>query len=520
MFAKIVLYASTHKLSAGIWRWGKLRWHGDFVRGEVGRRQFGQFLQAHARTTMYLLADTVEEDFRLETLPRVRGSTRRALLARKLEQYYRNTPFRTACFIGRDRQHERHGDRYLFAALTASEGLQDWLVIMTERRVRLQGIYLLSMLSETLTRHLKFTAPHLLLCERLESGLRQSYLHQGRLLFSRLVLMPPAAPSELNTFYTAETEKTRLYLVSQGLIGHDTVLSLLWPTLNEGSERCGNELGRGQDLDCFNLDLVKLARKLRLDPQLLSQQPALLHMQLLAYNPVPGNMAPASATRDYDLDRVRRRLQILAFGLVMAALSVSAYGWRQSQTLEMQRLLALQATQDQLVLARQLPQNVAEAPVAGADLQRAVTLRTSLRHYPQSPRRVMQVLGAALAFAPEVRIDRLRWMLSANRSPPDQDADLPLQPATGSDTGPLYELGFVSGEVTNFAGDYRAARSSIERLADRLRAAPAVAEAVVLQAPFNLSVRSSLQGSTASAAAEVPAAAMFKLKLVLKREVP
>ena len=238
MFAKIVLYASTHKLSAGIWRWGKLRCYGDFVRGEVGRRQFGQFLQAHARTTMYLLADTVEEDFRLETLPRVRGSTRRALLARKLEQYYRNTPFRTACFIGRDRQHERHGDRYLFAALTATESLQDWLAIMTERRVRLKGIYLLSMLSETLTRHLKFTAPHLLLCERLESGLRQSYLHQGRLLFSRLVLMPPVTQYELDAFYTTETEKTRLYLVSQGLIGHDTVLSLLWPTLNEGSERC------------------------------------------------------------------------------------------------------------------------------------------------------------------------------------------------------------------------------------------------------------------------------------------
>ena len=95
-----------------------------------------------------------------------------------------------------------------------------------------------------------------------------------------------------------------------------------------------------------------------------------------------------------------------------------------------------------------------------------------------------------------------------------------MQPATGSDTGPLYELGFVSGEVTNFAGDYRAARSSIERLADRLRAAPAVAEVIVLQAPFNLSVRSSLQGSTSSAVAEMPAVAMFKLKLVLKREVP
>ena len=116
MFTRIVLYATTHQLGAGFWRWGKLRWHGRFTRDETGRRQFGQFLQAHGKTTVCLLVDAVEEDYRLETLPHVRGGTRKALLARKLEQHYHHTPFRTAWFVGCDTQHDRRSDRYLFAA--------------------------------------------------------------------------------------------------------------------------------------------------------------------------------------------------------------------------------------------------------------------------------------------------------------------------------------------------------------------------------------------------------------------
>src|SRR5690606_8820329 len=137
------------QLGAGIWHRGKLHWHGKFMCDEAGRQQFDRFMQEHAKATMYLIVDAVEEDYRPETLPHVRGSTRRALLGRKLEQHYRTTPFRTACWIGRDQQ---RSDRYLFAALNVNEWLHGWLEIVRVRHARLQGVYLLPILSEALVR--------------------------------------------------------------------------------------------------------------------------------------------------------------------------------------------------------------------------------------------------------------------------------------------------------------------------------------------------------------------------------
>ena len=82
----------------------------------------------------------------------------------------------------------------------------------------------------------------------------------------------------------------------------------------------------------------------------------------------------------------------------------------------------------------------------------------------------------------------------------------------------LYELGFVSGVATGFAGNYQAAGASIERLAGQLRAQSAVAEVVVLQAPTDLSTGIGLNGSTDSTS-EPSQEAAFKLKLILKREM-
>ncbi len=40
----------------------------------------------------YLMADTVDEDYRFETLPHTTGKDRRDMVERKLKQLYRSTP--------------------------------------------------------------------------------------------------------------------------------------------------------------------------------------------------------------------------------------------------------------------------------------------------------------------------------------------------------------------------------------------------------------------------------------------
>jgi hypothetical protein len=514
MFTEIVLSISHDKLIAGIWHWRRLQWHGEFNGDEPGRQQFSYFLRAHAGIPISLLLNAVEEDFRLEMLPHASGKVRRQLLERKLNQHYRNTRFRVASFIDRD-LNKRRDDRYLFAALNSTTFLQGWLDDMTGQGALLKGVYLLPMLSAVWVRSLKLAIPHLLLSERLSSGLRQSYLQHGRLLFSRLIVEPHDRRIDDLKNYCAETEKTRLYLMSQQFIAHDTALEVLC-TGEDGEQAC-RALKREQDLNCRNFDLAAMAHDTHIAPQLLSTSPELLHMHVLAGGARSGNLAPGAMVNDYRLSRVRRRIYALTAASAVTGLALSGLYLQQNLDLRTQLQQTLETTQQQEALYRQTRQVLPVAPLPGIEMGKVVQLHELISRYPKTPRRVMHVFGAALAQAPEIRIHRLRWVLSSNLVLDDKKGGAATSQQPG-ETGPIYEFGFVDGEIAEFAGDYDAARVSVMLLLERLRAQPDVVQAIVLQSPASASAAASLQGNTDAAGSLAPPAASFKLKLVLKRE--
>src|SRR5690606_3950536 len=144
----------------------------------------------------------------------------------------------------------------------------------------LVGIYLLPMVSQHFVRRMKLMSPHLLLSERLSSGLRQTYLHNGRLRISRLAPFTAEARNSLGYFYVVETEKTKLYLISQRYISRDTSLSMLIPAYQENSQSLCRDIEHEQGIDCSTIDLAKFAQGLKLEPILLRDNPELLHMHL------------------------------------------------------------------------------------------------------------------------------------------------------------------------------------------------------------------------------------------------
>jgi hypothetical protein len=87
--SKLVLCATANRLLAGIWHAGKLQGNQSFNNDESGHLAFAEFLQQHTATPLYLIADAVEEDYRLEKVPHTTGAAKRELINRKLNQFYR-----------------------------------------------------------------------------------------------------------------------------------------------------------------------------------------------------------------------------------------------------------------------------------------------------------------------------------------------------------------------------------------------------------------------------------------------
>ncbi len=534
---KLVLCATAHSLLAGLWHAGILQGNQTFANDDAGHQAFAAFLQQYPATPVYLMVDAVEEDYRLESVPHASGAAKRELIARKINQFYRGLEYRTAHFINRDKD-KRRDDNFLFVALSNTDFLQDWVAVIQSVEAQLVGVYLLPMLSQVLVRQLKLMAPHILLCEKLSSGLRQTYLHNGRLRMSRLVPNVPDtknSASQLGYFYLVETEKTRLYLMSQRFISRETPLNLVLASIDGATQHISQGISQEQGIECSDVDLSKIAKNLNLPVALIQQMPELLHMQLLASGHMVDNLAPAHLIKQHQFSNIRQAIKIATVVLGVVGFSVAAWLFNQGLDRKAAFNLAMQDTVIQRQRYDEVAKNFPITPISAADLKTAVELDKTIATYPKSPRRVMLVVSAALEQSPEVQLDRLRWVLTHDINIKDEDKLIALPAAApnsvnGSanslqanaslaltaDPTKLNELGFVTAEITGFNGDYRGALNSVHRFVENLKTDTRVAMVEVLQEPVNASSYVNLQGSTTDEQATQKQPALFKLKVILK----
>jgi hypothetical protein len=530
---KIVLCATADNLLAGVWYTGKLQGCQRFVNDESGLAAFADFLQQYQSTPVYLIVDAVEEDYRLESLPHTTGAAKRELIARKLNQFYRGMYYRTAHFISRDKD-KRKDDNYLFAALNNDEFIEGWIAVIQQVDAQLVGIYLLPMLSKLLIKQFKLTAQNILLCEQLSSGLRQTYFDNGRLSMSRLVPNMPDDASKLAYFYLVETEKTRLYLMSKRFISLESRMNLVLVSADGSTQHISQAISQEQGLDCLDINTSEMAKSLGLPLDLVLQKPELLHMQLLANGNLVDNLAPEKLTKNFKFRQLRQAIKI---GTVVAGvIGIFASAWVLVQGLINQTAYQ-QAVQDTMVQEyryQEVAKSYPVTPISATDLQIAVELDKKIAAYPKSPRRMMQVLSAALEQSNQesldnVQLGRLRWLLSNDGNVQDNDKSMPLPTSSvanntqanvnftlPADASALYEIGFVTAEIAGFSGDYRAALNTVNRYVANIEADARVASVEVLQEPVNVSSFADLQGSTADEQSAQKPPAYFKLKVILK----
>lgn len=533
---KLVLCATADHLLAGIWRSGKLQAHQIFMNDDAGHQSFSTFLAQFPATPIYLIADAVEEDYRLESVPHTAGAANRELIERKLNQFYRGLEYRTAHFVDREKD-KRKDDRYLFVALNNDDFLQHWIAAIQSVEVQLVGIYLLPMLSQVLfqqgiAQQIKIIEPHILLCKQSSSGLRQTYLHNGSIRLSRLVPKVPSEASLLGYFYLEEIEKTRLYLISQRLITRETLLNLVLISGDETSQSICQEISTESGLVCTDVNVSQLAHKLGLPTSLAQQMPELLQMQLLASGHLVDNIAPEPLTKQYQFGRLKQAIKVATIAL--AVIGLAGVAWAFKQGFDHQSAFN-QAKQETLLQQQQyddVAKNFPTTSISAADLKTAVDLDHNIASYPKSPRRMMQVVSAALAQSPRdnldnVQLNRLHWALTNDINIKDEDklivspataggSQANANPAIAIDPSRLNELGFVTAEIMGFTGDYRGALNTVHRFVENLQADSRVAAVTVLQEPVNMSSFVDLQGSTTDEQATQKQPALFKLRIILK----
>jgi len=186
----------------------------EFAVSGAGATAFERYLAQLATVPTHFFIDLSEEDFRLDTVPHLGASDREAVLGRKLQQIFRNTPYRHALLQGRETE-GRRDDRVIYTAVTNPELLRPWLDMIEKYKVPLEGIFSAAVFSGVLLDELDLLFPHALLVTFTPGdAMRQTYFRDREIKFSRLTPIDLEEGQTLGAMIAEETTRTWQYLDS------------------------------------------------------------------------------------------------------------------------------------------------------------------------------------------------------------------------------------------------------------------------------------------------------------------
>ena len=521
MLRRHLFYLSSDQLSTYLWQRGRLTPGPSFASDRTGVDAFMDYIDSQGYAPAYLLADLIEEDFQRVTLPHVTGRAGRQLLARRLAQQYRETPYRAAVIQGREEE-GRMDDIALLSGLTNASLVQPWVQALEMLRAPLAGLYSATLMSPLLLKKLSLAEEHLLLVTQQSAGLRHSYFQNGQLKFSRLTLAEDRDGEPVNI--ARETDKTQQFLTSVRLIGRGDVLHtvILAPSahLSRLQEQCHD--GPETSYEFISMETAAIKLGLPRAPELADT--LLLH--LLARERPYSQYSLGEARRYYQLWRAR--LAMYATSAVVVACSVAWIGtnfWRYFDAMGAADRMYSEADQYDARYKAALS-TLPPAEAKTANMKAAASIEQMLVHQGPQPLPLMSKLSEALDQVPQIRLTQLDWRVNL----PGLKAELANGPATGAGGQPGETVApitasmmgipaappqalHVEAEIDVAPDNYRSVVDSMNAFTQILARQPRMTVEIE-QLPVDTRSNVKLSGKAGSASGGVETKAKFAINLV------
>ncbi len=517
-----LLYLDTDRLSASLWHGGTLREEGHFPHDEAGVAAFSEYLARHRKSIYYILADIPEEGFHIEALPYTQGADRRALLARKLGQYFYGSPLAAALSYGREKS-GRRDEKFLFTALTRPQLFEPWLAALRAAEAQLAGIYSLPLLGAALLAKLPPARERCLLISITRGGIRQSFFENGQLKFSRLTSMTSSGAAEIAVGCAAEAAKIHQYLLGQRLLTRGAplpVIALVHPAQTGAFlEHCKNM----EELQVTLIDLHAACKTLGLKTLPQDSLSESLYLHLLAQNPPRVQFAPPPERRLYRLWQVRAWL---LKGGTLALLGCLLFAGRELVSVLESRSATealLQQAEADMRKYQAIQETFPPMPTSTDNLRAVINRFEDLekRSTPIEP--LYLVVSRALEETPQVDIERIQWQLSSNQDEGLKPQADPRQSAPSAapsaappaSTNAMNEIAIIHGLLpASMTADQRGQLETVNTFADALRKNAAL-KVTIQRMPFDIESGKSLKSSSATD----PSANQLKFVIHLSRKL-
>jgi hypothetical protein len=415
--SKLFLYLTNDRLVALLIKGKTVIGRENFAASEADSPTFEKYLEAHKRIPTYLLTDLIEEDFRIDTIPHLRGSDHDAIVERKLAQLYRASPYRHAIVQGREEE-GRRDDRIFMHAVTNPDLVKPIIAQLTRIGIPLEGIFSSAVLSSRLLKELDIFSPHTMLVTIVpDFGLRQTYFKDKLVKFSRLTPILYEESRSVGDLIAAETSRTWQYLDSLRYFAENESLEVCILVHARDKVMLQDAIRTFPLLRYRFIDINDVATKLKLAPAPASSHAEEVLCHLYAQGALENHFAEKEDTRYATFRRARMGLFAATVAVLALSVAVTAFNLFQATKISDQieaRGLSERAAQTefQTVIGSMREQKMATDTVRDT----STFFNSQLRPSPATPSQMLKEFAVVLSAFPNVTLNQVVWTVSNDPS--------------------------------------------------------------------------------------------------------
>lgn len=417
----LVVHITESLVRVLLWRDNTLRQLDSLPNGTDAIAAFSLLLQAHPQHRVIVLADLIDESFRHDTVVHVTGADRAAVIRRRLDFAFRNTPYRQGKIIGR-LEEGRRDDRLMMSAINKPGSVEPWVEVLTSQERAVQSLTSIAFLLQHYVALEKLHNEPYLLISNLEANhnLRQSFFHKGQLLFSRLTTIARHSGTTLGSDIYLETLQARQYLERVQFIPFEARLRIqLFSGFDEDTLQLA---AKSSDSNHFEVIPVQEAEQ-HVDGGQTPGGPTHYQLARVLAGSQPDNVYGSAALRRFHALRNHASRACWAAGLILVlGLSLQV---QDLQTLLDTRAQTVVFTNRTAPLRQQYQARSAAQPrLAVSPAEMALVVETHARLEAQSHHVGVELNMAAdaLALAPGLVLNSLGWQLNQSTFKPFADS--------------------------------------------------------------------------------------------------
>ncbi len=408
MLAKRLLYLTDRGVRVYRWLQGNLTLTGEFSGGDEPQLEaFEQWLQEDRRAPLFIVADLIEIDFRVEIMPHASFTDAAQMRQRKLNSIYRASPFRNALNLGREAG-GRRDDRVLLSAITNPEALSPWLPAITRLKAPLAGICVPPLLLDKAAK--SWASEHTLLVSRdNDAGLRITYFFAGELRFSRLTPHLETDIQELAPSLVEEVARTQQYLLNLRLLGRDDPLQIFVTDQPKYLEEWQARFQSSRLLHFDTISLPELAKTTQAPGITETSCAADLFITLAAQGFAKNHYGIGAHLHEAYLRLLRVTIQAIVLAMLVIGTILMSYDAYSLYDLQQQAEEALAQSTKTEAQYQQIKTSFPPAPASAEAMREADQAVQKLREEQAPPRALLSQVSKGLDAAPSIRMTRLVW---------------------------------------------------------------------------------------------------------------